>query len=411
MSEATRPTGPAEATGAADETTATTAKGENGAGPAPSRAGIGIGLLHDALVRPVSLVRHGRKRRGSAAHRRPTSDGGVIGCAVYQDGERIPFGDSFLDAPATTRRHHGSFAWLGLFEPGPDLLANVAAAFRLDSLAVREAASPVGRPRLERYADGLFLVLRTSRYVREGELRDDSELVDTGKITVIVAAHHVVTVRHGRHSELTGLRARLEQDPAMLRQGPAAVLHAICEHVVSGHLAVADQMTADIDEIESQVFDRARLPSTEKVYQLKREVLQLKHAVAPLGTPLRALAESVEGHADGHSMIPVTIRRYLRAVTSDLEQVSGRVAHADELLTSILQANLTQVTIAQNEDMRRISAWVAIAAVPTSLAGIYGMNFQVIPGAAERWGFGAAILVMVVVCGALYRTFRRVGWL
>ncbi|MBX6390426.1 MAG: magnesium and cobalt transport protein CorA [Frankia sp.] len=366
----------------------------------------GLTRLTEGLIRPVSLVRNGRKAR-----RRPrppvSKSAGPFGCEVYQNGAPLDYSGDPYEALAFARTQSDAFVWLGLVEPDGRLLAAFTEAYQLDPLAVHEAGQPSGRPRVELAADSVFLVLRTAEYVRDGELRDDSELIDTDKISILLGDRYVVTIRHGKHGDLRPVRDELRTDPALLRHGPAGVLTAVCSRVVARQLAAAQQLTADIDEAEALVFDPGRRPAPGKIYQLKREVLELKHAVTPLAEPLRALAEP----QGGSPLVPVRLRRQLREVVSDLDHAVSRVSQADELLTSILQATLTQVTIAQNEDMRRISAWVAIAAVPTAIAGIYGMNFEYIPWADESWGFGVTIAVMVVLCVVLHRAFRRNGWL
>jgi magnesium transporter len=270
---------------------------------------------------------------------------------------------------------------------------------------VEDAVSAGQRPRLTADPGVLTVVLKTARYVEHGELTDDSEVIDTGEIVVFAGERFVVTVRHGAHGELTDLRNRLEKDPTVLRQGPTAVLHAICDRVVDDYLGVTERITEDIDKIEAEVFNRTASPSTTKVYQLKREILQLKHAVTPLAAPLRTLADGTV------PLVHARTRRYFRDVAGHLEAVTGQIAHFDELLSSILQANLTQVTVTQNEDMRRISAWVAIAAVPTAIAGIYGMNFEHMPELQQVWGYPAVLALMAIVCLSLYRAFKRNGWL
>nr|MDT0665181.1 CorA family divalent cation transporter [Micromonospora sp. DSM 115978] len=186
------------------------------------------------------------------------------------------------------------------------------------------------------------------------------------------------------------------------------VLHAVCDKVVDDYVDVVEKIDADVDAVEALVFQRSVRPSAERVYQLKREILEFKHAVSPLIVPLRMLADGNEG-AD--TAVAPSVRPYFRDVFDHHSQVVERIAQFDEILTSILQATLTQVTISQNEDMRRISAWVAIAAVPTALAGIYGMNFEHMPELSQPWGYPAVLTAMSVACVSLYRAFKRNGWL
>jgi magnesium transporter len=362
------------------------------------------------LARPVvSLIRNGGKRRATPAPPAP-APGQVIGCQIYREGvpitEATTYVDAPLDAPDIARARRGAFVWLGLLEPTERDFSAVARAYGIDPAAIHEAVVPHQRPRLTQYDDTLLVNLATARYVDHSELTGQSEVVDTGQVTVFVGKDFVVTVRRGTHGGLKKLRKDLEGRPAVLRHGPAAVLHAICEQVVEDYRMVTDKLEADLDTIEAAVFDgRSRMPNTEKVYQLKRELLELKHAVMPLATPLRTLANTKIPQVD------MRVREYFRDTADQLEHVTEKVNNYDELVTSILQATLTQVTVAQNEDMRRISAWVAIAAVPTAVAGIYGMNFQHMPELELTWGYPAVLTVIAISCLLLYLTFKRNHWL
>ncbi|WP_322755875.1 magnesium and cobalt transport protein CorA [Frankia sp. Cas3] len=364
------------------------------------------GWLAGALARPVSLVRMVPKRRRTRPEDPSTPTGRVVACHVYRDGARDPQPIHHTDALRVARDHHrGGFAWLGLYEPSAADLSNIADVYSLHPLAVEDAVTAHQRPKLERYGETLFVVLKTACYVEHEELTATSEIVHTGEVMVFLGRDFIVTVRHGEHGGLQALRSRLEKQPEMLRLGPSAVLHAICDQIVDDYLVVTEKIEVDIDTIEGSVFRRSTRPDASKVYQLKREVLELKHAVTPLAAPVRALTEP------GVGRIPPRIQEYFRDVADHLELVTERIARFDELLSSIIQATLTQVTIAQNEDMRRISAWVAIAAVPTAVAGIYGMNFDHMPELRQAWGYPAVLCLMATICFALYRSFKRNGWL
>jgi magnesium transporter len=204
---------------------------------------------------------------------------------------------------------------------------------------------------------------------------------------------------------MTGLRRRLEAQPAQLALGPSSVLHAVADKVVDDYLAVVDAVNEDIEEIESSVFGTRAQTDIERIYQLKRDVIEMKRTVAPLAVPLHELAERPR------RLVHPDIREYFRDVADHLSRVRDQVQSFDELLSSILQAGLAKLSVAENEDMRKISAWVAIAAVPTMIAGIYGMNFQYMPELGLRWGYPAVMTLMALVCGGLYRGFKRNGWL
>jgi magnesium transporter len=222
---------------------------------------------------------------------------------------------------------------------------------------------------------------------------------------VFVGEWFVATVRHGRHASMTGLRRRLEEKPEQLALGPSAVLHAVVDKVVDDYLAVVEAIEEDIEAIESSVFAVRSGSNVERIYQLKRDVIEMKRTVRPLGLPLRELAERPQ------RLVHPEIREYFRDVDDHLARVREQIGSYDEVLTTILQAGLARLSIAENEDMRKISAWVAIAAVPTMIAGIYGMNFEHMPELRSEWGYPAVWLVMATICGALYRGFRRNGWL
>jgi magnesium transporter len=251
----------------------------------------------------------------------------------------------------------------------------------------------------------LFLSLRTLAYVEREDRDEGGDIVETGAVMVFVGEHFVITVRHGRHASMTGLRHRLEADPHQLARGPSAVLHAVADKVVDDYLGVVDAVNEDIEEIENSVF-ASRVPTDiERIYQLKRDVIEMKRTVSPLALPLRELSERPR------RLVNPEIREYFRDVEDHLARVHEQVQSFDELLSSILQAGLARLSVSENEDMRKISAWVAIAAVPTMIAGIYGMNFQHMPELALPWGYYAVLGLMAVICSLLYRGFKRNGWL
>ena len=328
----------------------------------------------------------------------------VVDCAVYRDGSRVPGQCTYHDAMTDVRANRG-FVWIGLHEPNEVELSGIAKRFDLHPLAVEDAIQAHQRPKLERYDDMLFAVLKTVRYVEHEELTATSEVVESGEVMVFLGRDYVITVRHGHHGDLRALRRRLENDPELLVHGPSAVLHAIADHIVDNYLAVTQALQEDIDEVETMAFSATRRHDASRVYQLKREVLELKRAVAPLAEPMHMLAERPM------RLVDPEIREYFRDVGDHVVRVSEQVTDFDSLLTSIVQANLAQVTTEQNEDMRKISAWVAIMAVPTAVAGIYGMNFDHMPELHWTYGYPLVLSVVAGMCMALYRGFRRNGWL
>jgi len=328
----------------------------------------------------------------------------VVAWGYYRDGVRQE--EQAFDVACHAARAGDGFVWLGVHQPTPAQLAQLGELFGLHRLAVEDAGNPAQRPKLAKYDDVLFLSMRTLAYI-EGEERDDGgDVVETGAVMVFVGEHYVLTVRHGRHSSMAGLRSRLEADHRQLALGPSAVLHAVADKVVDDYLAVTDQVNQDIEEIESDVFARRAPTDIERIYELKRDVIEMKRTVSAQAVPLHEL-----GGERPLRLVHEEIREYFRDVSDHLDRVREQVQSFDELLSSILQAGIARMSMSENEDMRKISAWVGIAAVPTMIAGIYGMNFQYMPELSHPWGYPAVLALMAGACGSLYRAFKRNGWL
>jgi magnesium transporter len=232
-----------------------------------------------------------------------------------------------------------------------------------------------------------------------------TEIVETGEIMAFIGRDFIVTVRHGNHSGLAEVRKQLDAEPERLRAGPAAVLHGIADHVVDSYLDVTDRFENDIDVIESRVFAPRTSISAEQIYLMKREILELRRAVMPLANPLRRLAEGYT------PLVPEQVRSYFRDVDDHLTTVSERVAGYDEQLTTLVDATLAKITLQQNTDMRKITAWAAIIAIPTMVAGVYGMNFDYMPELHWKFGYPMVGLLVLLVCLFLHRVFRRNRWL
>jgi magnesium transporter len=332
---------------------------------------------------------------------------GLLDAAVdwghYVDGRRADVRD-FASAVDAAREGDG-FVWLGLHEPSAQQLEQLGMVFSLHPLALEDAATPRQRPKIERHENDMFLAMRTLAYVDRVDREAGGDVVETGAVMVFLGEYFVITVRHGKHASMAGLRRRLEDNTEQLALGPSAVLHAVADKVVDDYLAVVDAVQQDIEEIETTVFAPRGGTDIERIYQLKRDIIEMKRTVTPLASPLRELSERPR------RMINPEIREYFRDVNDHLTRVHEQVASFDELLTSILQAGLARVAVAENEDMRKISAWVAIAAVPTMIAGIYGMNFTHMPELQQVWGYPAVLTLMTGICAVLFRGFKRNGWL
>jgi magnesium transporter len=322
----------------------------------------------------------------------------IVDCAIYEDGRRRDGSVDLHDAYGACRRD-GKFAWIGLYEPTEEEFDSLRREFDLHPLAVEDAIHAHQRPKLEVFEDTVFIVLKTARYV------DSEEVVQFGEILIFLGHDYILTVRHGEASALKQVRESLESDPELLKHGPGAVLHAIVDRVVDDYSPALDGLGVDIEEVENEVFSAGRSNPAERIYRLKREVLEFNRAAAPLVEPIDRLAK---GH---YEVVHPEVRAYFRDVNDHLIRVHEQLESYRDLLTSILHANLAQITVRQNDDVRRISAIVAILAVPTGLAGIYGMNFEHMPELGWTFGYPLVLVVMLTICTLLYRFFRRAGWL
>jgi magnesium transporter len=343
----------------------------------------------------------------------------IIDQAVYREGVRRPCGDLSDELERLGDTPDG-FIWIGLKDPTDAEFAHVREELSLHPLAVEDAIKGNQRSKLEVYDDSVFVVLRPLHYT------EPTSQVETGELMLFVGKHFVVTIRRGDTGPLGEVRARLDGDPGRLRHGPASVLHEVMDTVVDGYLLVDQEIARDLEEMEESVFAsevaveaRAtgevsiaptafRTPhaaDAQRIYLLKREVLEIRRAVHPLTEAAQRLAGSPV------PFVPVEARPFFRDVADHLLRITDHVESYDRLLTDILSAHLTRVSVQQNDDMRRISAWVAIAAVPTMLAGIYGMNFDNMPELRWHFGYYAVLLLMATACVVMYRFFRKVGWL
>ncbi len=323
----------------------------------------------------------------------------IVDCALYDHGSREVADGPWSDTLATARSKANSFMWVGLHDPTQAELDDVAAEFGLHELAVEDALKAHQRPKLEEFDDSLFLVLKTVFY------DEQTQQVELGDVMLFVGDSFVVSVRHGRGRALADVRRRLEHQREILDCGPSAVMYAVVDRIVDDYTDIALEVEDDIEEVEERVFSPARTNDAARIYNLKREVVEFRHAVLPLVEPMALLASGTVPR------IHERMQPFFRDVADHAIRVSERVQGFDELLSSVLAANLAQVSVQQNEDMRRISAWVAIAAVPTMIAGIYGMNFTHMPELDWRFGYPLVLLLMVGICLGLYRGFRRSGWL
>jgi len=324
--------------------------------------------------------------------------GVIVDQAVYRDGRRMPCGD-LSDELEGLRKAEDGFIWIGLKDPTDAEFALVNEELKLHPLAVEDAVKGNQRPKLDVYDDTIFVSLKTLRYI---EATSD---VETGEVMVFVGDRFVVTVRQGEANPLAGVRARLEHTPEHLAHGPIAVMYSVMDSIVDNYTLIDAELNEDLDLIEQQVFSGARDVDASEIYRLKREVLEVKRAATPLEAPLRRLrSEEIE-------IIDEQARPFFGDISDHVLRVIDHVESYDRLLTDVLHAHLAQISVQQNNDMRRISAWVAMAAVPTMVAGIYGMNFDYMPELRYAPAYFIVLGLMAVVSIGLYRGFRKSGWL
>jgi magnesium transporter len=332
--------------------------------------------------------------------------GSLVDSAIYVGGHRLHSPKTLADTFRTYHEQPHSMAWIGLYRPTEEQLLSLAQQFGLHELAIEDAIVAHQRPKLERYGDTLFVVLRPARYM------DDVEEVDFGELHVFIGRDFVLTVRHSETPDLSLVRQRMESDPELLAHGPEAVLYAIFDAVVDGYAPVVAGLQNDIDEIETEVF-RGEESVSRRIYELSREVVEFQRATRPLMRLLDALVAGFDKYS-----IDEELRSYLRDVTDHATTVVERVDSFRQMLQDILTVNATLVSQAQNEEMKaqneevkKISAWAAILFAPTLIGTVYGMNFHRMPELHWYYGYPFALALMVAVCAGLYVVFKRRGWL
>ncbi|PJI93714.1 magnesium and cobalt transport protein CorA [Luteimicrobium subarcticum] len=375
------------------------------------------------ITRLASLATRRPRRRDDLANRphvpvvpiddTPRQVSSIVDAAIYEKGRRVETPPTLGDTFRGLRAHEDAMAWIGLYRPSPQDLTRLAVEFDLHELAVEDAIVAHQRPKLERYGDTLFVVLRAARYV------DEREEVEFGELHVFVGPDFVVTVRHAESPNLTTVRRRTEADPSMLARGPEAVLYAILDAVVDGYAPVVAGLENDIDEIETEVFGGDAAVS-RRIYELSREVVEFQRAVRPLRQILSALRAGFDKYA-----IDEELQSYLRDVADHATEVAERIDSFRVALRDILTVNATLVSQRQNEEMRalseasnaqneevkKISAWAAILFAPTLVGTIYGMNFEDMPELSWHWGYPLALLGMAAVSVVLWGVFKLRRWI
>jgi magnesium transporter len=323
----------------------------------------------------------------------------IVDCAYYKDRERQN------DQPLSLGRAHDciaagvGFVWLGMKDPDPEEVESSTRAFGAPELAVEEASETHQRPKLDEHGEHFYGVVKTAWY------EDAKEEVHFGEIHVFLGPRYVVTVRHGEAANLQPARSRLEREhPDLLDAGPAAVVWAIIDQVVDDYEPVVAGIDDDIEEVEQAVFEGGS-EQTQRIYFLKREVIEFHRAVAPLLPPMEALERGA------FPQIPDNLRHFFREVAGRVRRIDEQINSQRELLTSVLEANLSLISVRQNQVVQAISAWAAIVAVPTFLASIWGMNFDHMPELGLVFGYPLALALMLTATLLLYRFFKRIKWL
>jgi magnesium transporter len=322
----------------------------------------------------------------------------IVDYALYQNGLRYQE-PSNLGELISKAKNEGGFVWLGLAEPSVEEFEKIMGDFQFHPLAIEDAVAAHQRPKYEEYPEVQVMVLKTAFYEEAGSL------ISTGEIFCFIGEHFIVVVRHGSGAPLANTRHHLEGNPEHLAKGPYAVLHAILDHVIDCYIDISIELETDVNQAEAKVFSESRVSASQEIYLLKREVIEFRHAIDPLLSPLQNIASIGARH------IPAELTPFFRDTLDHLSRASDAASGLDSLLQSALQAEIAQVQLQQNEDMRKITSYVALASVPTMVAGIYGMNFDTMPELRWQFGYPAVLGSLVLITAFLYRKFKKSGWL
>jgi len=320
----------------------------------------------------------------------------IVNCAAYADGRKL--GPVEIDDISEILRFPGQFVWIGLHDPDSALMSKIQEEFSLHDLAVEDALRAHQRPKVEEYGDSLFVVLRTAVLV--------GAAIEFGETHVFVGPRYAVSIRHGASLPYTDVRARCESTPSLLRKGPGFVLYALMDFVVDQYFPIVDALEEKLEALEEEIFGNSfSSATTQRVYELKRDLVGFKRAVSPLVEVCNRLTRFDVG------LIPEDVRIYFRDVYDHVVRINEATDTLRELLTTALEANLSLIAVRQNEDMKKLAAWAALFAVPTMIAGVYGMNFEYMPELHWQFGYPFAIALMLGICALLYRAFKRSEWL
>ena len=322
----------------------------------------------------------------------------IVDSALYQNGLRVVGPDDISDL-VDIARASGGFVWLGLASPTHSEFEHVVGELNFHPLAVEDAVHAKQRPKIEEYEGLAFFTLKTVFY------NESNSAISSGDLICFIEKEFIVIVRHGEGSPLASVRHEIESKPEFLNLGPFAVLHAVIDRVIDGYISIATELENDVINLETKVFGGNRQTFSQEIYFLKREIIEFRHSIEPLIIPLQKLI------SPGFIQTPEVLKPFFRDTLDHLIRACELASGIDSLLTTALQADLAHIQVRQNEDVRRISAWVALAAGPTMIAGIYGMNFEFMPELSWRFGYPLVLATIVSLSGFLYYRFRKAKWL
>jgi len=324
---------------------------------------------------------------------------GVVNCAAYSEGCRIA--TIPVEAISDHLAEPDRFVWIGLHDPSGNILKQIQEEFQLHELAIEDAFRAHQRPKLETYGETLFIVVRTV------QMNYESRKLDFGETHFFVGKNFIVSIRHGSSRAYSEVRARCESTPQLLRKGPGFALYAVMDSIVDGYFPVIDQLGEQLEILEERIFsEKSSRETTKQIYDLKRQLVEVKRAVSPLIDVCTKLMRF-----DLDEVIPEDTRPYFRDVYDHVIRINEMVDSTREILATALEANFSLVSISQNEIQKRFAGWAAILAVPTMVAGIYGMNFKFMPELDWHYGYPVILSVTVIICGLIYSAFKRAGWL
>lgn len=326
-------------------------------------------------------------------------------CVIYRDGVPVRGGYNYREALEEVRRTGSGYVWLGLYEPDERQMMLISQAYDVHELIVEDVVGARQRPKVDRYGDQFFFVIRAVKYTDDAIVTDAKEIIETGEVQMIVGPDFIITIRHGEQSTITGLKKRLERDPEQCALGPSAVAWLISDVLVDDYIRIARLLSIDVDELENEVFAPGTSFDIEQIYRLKRELLEMRHAIDPLAPALRTLTTNQQG------LLSEQISKYFADVLDHEISAMDLIASHDERLTSLINAGAAKVSMQQNADMRRLSAIVGMAAIPTMIAGVYGMNFENMPELRTEYGYFIVLGVMFASIVAMWLFFKRNKWL